>query len=247
MKISLSLVCKDEEDKIKLWLKNHYKDVDEICILDNGSTDKTKEIIRNFEDPDKKIKLWELNYPHIPYDDSWVEWIPRTVAFWMCSHEWILSIDADEFLEDGWKQKLENIKADAAYSFYHMPFWSDFKTVRLSHNKDPGKWLGSMKGYLIKNDKIKLRWNVQNHHCYPIWDGKELNFIQTGVRLFHYHWAFGLKEHDNRRSDIGGDIKNPNWSLDFRKKYGEQYYDILTEPYNGDHPKVIKEYLEAKK
>jgi len=248
MEISLSLICKDEEDKIELWLKNHYNDVDEICILDNGSTDKTKEIIRGFPDHDKKIKLWELNHPHVPFSDSWQEWIPRNVAFWMCSKEWILSIDADEFLDDGWRKKVGvyvnmNQKCDK-FAFSAITFWGSFNTIRLNHEKDPGQWYGCNKGYLIKNDKWKSRWSLVNNHCLPLWEGKNLPTTQIkDIILFHYHYAFGIKENDNRRGDIGFEA-NPNWNFDVKGHYGDHAYEIVTKPFTGKHPQVIRNFLE---
>ena len=251
MEISLSLMCKDEEDKIELWLKNHYKDVDEICILDNNSTDRTKEIIKDFPDPDKKIKLWELNYPHIPFSDSWQEWIPRTVAFWMCSKEWILSIDADEFLEDGWRKKIStyvNINPDFKdFAFFANTFWGDFNTLRLNHEKDPGLWYGCQRGHLIKNDKRHLRWSLVNNHCTPLWDKEPIPaFHIKEIILFHYHYAFGLKEHDNRRGDVGFG-KEPDWNFDVQEHYGKHAHKIVTKHFEGKHPKVIQEFLRRRR
>lgn len=251
MEISLSLMCKDEEDKIELWLKNHYKDVDEICILDNNSTDRTKEIIKDFPDPDKKIKLWELNYPHIPFSDSWQEWIPRTVAFWMCSKEWILSIDADEFLEDGWRKKIStyvNINPDFKdFAFFANTFWGDFNTLRLNHEKDPGLWYGCQRGHLIKNDKWHLRWSLVNNHCTPLWDKEPIPaFHIKEIILFHYHYAFGLKEHDNRRGDVGFG-KEPDWNFDVQEHYGKHAHKIVTKHFEGKHPKVIQEFLRRRR
>lgn len=247
MKISLALICKDEEDKIKLWLDNHYNDVDEICILDNGSTDSTKDIIFNYPDIDNKIKLWELNYPHIPYDDSWQEWIPRSVNWWQCTGDYILCIDADEFLEEGWRPILEKYVEDypdeKRFAFPQLCFWGGFNIIRKDHPKDPGQWYKCAKGYFVKNEKEHWSWSFKNNHCIPLYDGeKVLPKLIEEKHLFHYHYAFGLKENDNRRLDVGGDLKNPNWNTDLK---GKVDYEIVTDKFDGEHPLIIRNYLNS--
>ena len=49
-KIVLTMIVKDEEHVIERALKSCYKMIDSYCIVDTGSTDKTKEIIKTFFD-----------------------------------------------------------------------------------------------------------------------------------------------------------------------------------------------------
>jgi glycosyltransferase involved in cell wall biosynthesis len=83
-KLSVTIITKNEERNIRRCLES-VKWADEIIVLDSGSQDKTEEICREYT---SKV------YP--------VEWLgfgkTKQKAVEMASHEWILSIDADEEL-----------------------------------------------------------------------------------------------------------------------------------------------------
>lgn len=254
IEISFAMICLNEEDKIKLWLDNHYSSADEICIVDNGSTDKTTDIIKNYPDPKGKLKLWSVSYPHLPYTDTWKQWIPRQVSFWMCTKEYILCIDADEFMGDGFRNKINyyisTFPSEKFFTFFHIPFWGDFTKIRLSHELDPGRWHGSCKGYLVKNEP-DVMWERKDRHCIPTWNNvKRMPLQLKDIGLFHYHWAFGLKDLDNRRADAGigyvTSIDKPIWDFDLSKYDGRIKYEIVTSEFTGSHPKIIEDYLKTK-
>lgn len=70
------------------------KEADEIIIVDTGSFDKTKEVAKNFTDN--------------IFDFEWCDDFSkaRNYAKSLCTGDWILSIDADEVLEDGGIEKI---------------------------------------------------------------------------------------------------------------------------------------------
>lgn len=88
--ISLIMMVKNEEDFILGAIENVEYLVDEMVIVDTGSTDRTMELIRNF-----------AKYARIPVkllEHPWVDnySIPRNFAKRHASHKWILFMDADE-------------------------------------------------------------------------------------------------------------------------------------------------------
>lgn len=89
--ISLCMIVKDEERWIENCLKSIYKTVNEIIIVDTGSSDRTKEICMAF---DSKI----LDYT---WEDSFAA--ARNYGIQKAKGEWILWLDADEeiVLTDG--------------------------------------------------------------------------------------------------------------------------------------------------
>ena len=87
-RVSACLIARNEEDNIEDCIKSIYEIVDEIIVLDTGSTDKTKEIAKSFN----KVKLFETKWK---YDFS----IARNECISYASGDWILSIDGDEVLE----------------------------------------------------------------------------------------------------------------------------------------------------
>ena len=87
MKLSAVLIVKNEEKHLDKCLQS-IKGVDEIIIADTGSTDGTVAIARKYTD-----KIF-LNYK---WNDNFAE--ARNYALSKARGEWIISIDADEWLE----------------------------------------------------------------------------------------------------------------------------------------------------
>lgn len=85
---SLCMIVKNEEQVLKRCLDSIYDLVDEIIIVDTGSTDSTKEIAKRYTD---KI-----------YDFEWINDFSaaRNYAFSKCTMDYIYVADADEYLDD---------------------------------------------------------------------------------------------------------------------------------------------------
>ncbi len=83
MKISAVVITLNEEKKITACLSS-LSFVDEIIVVDSGSTDKTEEICRS--------------YPRVKFfSQPWLGFGPqKNYAVSLATHEWIFSIDADE-------------------------------------------------------------------------------------------------------------------------------------------------------
>ncbi len=85
-RISAVLIVKNEEAVLARCLES-VKDADEIIICDTGSTDGTLEIARRYTDKIFTDYVWEDHFANA-----------RNHAKAKASSDWILSIDADEFL-----------------------------------------------------------------------------------------------------------------------------------------------------
>ena len=85
--ISLCMIVKNEEKNLERCLSSYAPLMDEIIVVDTGSTDKTKEIASRFTD---KI-----------YDFEWINDFSaaRNFAFSKASCDYIFSADADEVLD----------------------------------------------------------------------------------------------------------------------------------------------------
>lgn len=99
MKISLCMIVKDEEDVISRCLSSAIELVDEIIILDTGSTDKTLDIINGFNN--KKIKVSNFHWIN---DFS----AARNKSLELATYDWVLMLDADEVLKCGSSNNLKN-------------------------------------------------------------------------------------------------------------------------------------------
>ncbi len=95
--ITLSMIVKDEEGYLEECLKSVHEAVDEIVIVDTGSTDKTKEIALKH---DAKV-----------YDFAWINDFSaaRNFALYKSSGDWILYLDADERLNAKSVKELKKI------------------------------------------------------------------------------------------------------------------------------------------
>ncbi|MAG91877.1 hypothetical protein CMO83_04325 [Candidatus Woesearchaeota archaeon] len=93
--ISLCLITKNEEKYLGQCLNSVKGIVDEIIVVDTGSTDKTKEIAKKFN---AKV-----------FDFKWVDDFSaaRNESLKHATKDWILVLDADEIIE---KEHLEIIK-----------------------------------------------------------------------------------------------------------------------------------------
>jgi glycosyltransferase involved in cell wall biosynthesis len=125
--ISLCMIVKDEEKVLKRCLESVSGIVDEIVIIDTGSSDSTKEIAQHFTS--------------IIYDYQWTNNFAdaRNFAASKATGEWILILDADEFLDrENMKnvvQKLRNNKTSSeAYSVKIYNFLGTYGEQVVNHS-----------------------------------------------------------------------------------------------------------------
>lgn len=97
--ISLCMIVKNEEKVLARCLDSLTGLMDEIIIVDTGSTDRTKEIAHQYTD--------------LVYDFSWCEDFAaaRNFSFSKASMEYIYSADADEFIDDTNRKRFAMLKA----------------------------------------------------------------------------------------------------------------------------------------
>lgn len=96
--ISLCMIVKNEEKNLERCLSSYAPLMDEIVVVDTGSTDRTKEIAARFTD---KI-----------YDFQWVDDFSaaRNFSFEKATCEYIFSADADEVLDEENREQFEILK-----------------------------------------------------------------------------------------------------------------------------------------
>ena len=131
MKLSVAIIAKDEEAIIRNCLES-VKDADEIIFVDTGSTDKTPEI------------AWE--YTGKLYNIDWVDDFSKAYNFAcsLCEGDWILSIDADEQLEDGGVDAIRRLAGTtfmAQRLILEYPKHTSFG-IKLIRNKAGIHWVG---------------------------------------------------------------------------------------------------------
>ena len=98
--ISVAMICQNEQGIIGRAIENVINFIDEMVIVDGGSTDDTVKEIKSFNSP--KIKLFE-----IPFQKDFA--LQKNNAIQRCSGEWILVMDADELFEDDLLKNLQRL------------------------------------------------------------------------------------------------------------------------------------------
>lgn len=98
MKISLCMIVKNEEKILRQCLQSLKEIVDEMIIVDTGSTDRTKEIAREFTENVFDYN-WNMDFA-----------AARNFAFSKATGDYIYSADADETLDEENQVKFKALK-----------------------------------------------------------------------------------------------------------------------------------------
>ncbi len=96
--ISVCMIVKNEEKNLRNCLTPLKQIADEIIIVDTGSTDRTKEIARDFTD-----KIYDFEWT---YDFA----AARNFAFSCATSDYIYSADADEVIDQGNMKFFQRLK-----------------------------------------------------------------------------------------------------------------------------------------
>lgn len=168
--LSLCMIVKDEENEIRKCLESVVNIVDEIIIVDTGSTDNTKEICKEFT---SKI-----------YDYQWNDDFSgaRNFSISKAASNWILWMDADEELVVHSKKALNkslNSKNSSIYTIkmlhYNDTEQNDFKEHyisyhhRLFRNHTGVTFEGKIHEHLNTEngsilDRLEVCSNIEIHH-----------------------------------------------------------------------------------
>jgi len=141
MKITATIITLDEERKIGRAIES-LRCADEILIVDSGSTDRTIELAQNLG-----ARVIEAGWRGYAAQKNW--------AAEQASHDWILSLDADEALSEGLEAEIWSLKkGGTACDAYTMPRlarylgrwifhsgWYPDRKIRL-YDRRKGKWVG---------------------------------------------------------------------------------------------------------
>lgn len=142
--ISLCMIVKNEEMVIARCLDSIVELVDEIIIVDTGSTDRTIEIVSKYT---SKVYLY-------PWKDDFSD--ARNYSFSKASMDYCMWMDADDILEEKEKDKFLQLKqslspdTDIVMMKYHtsfdeagMPSFSYFRE-RWIRNSAQYRWIGAV-------------------------------------------------------------------------------------------------------
>ncbi|MGL4736626.1 MAG: tetratricopeptide repeat-containing glycosyltransferase family 2 protein [Cellulosilyticaceae bacterium] len=163
MTISLCMIVKDEEKSLEICLESVKDIVEEIIIVDTGSSDHTMEIAKKFTD-----KVYT-----IPWEDDFAK--ARNISFDYATQDYILWLDADDLIEKEEQSKIKALKTiiDTKIDVVLMKYYTEFDSkgdVILSYYRER----------LVKRSK-GFRWVEPVHELLQI-DG---NMMYSDIYIVH--------------------------------------------------------------
>lgn len=151
-RLSAAVVACDEEDKIGDCIDSLFF-VDEIIMVDSGSTDRTVEIAR-----EKGAKV--LHHKWYGYIEQ------KTYAFEQTTGEWVLNLDADERISAELRKEIEELLKNPTADGYAVPRLVYYINRWIWHSG----WYPARKVRLFRREKGK--WGGENPHDKILIDGK---------------------------------------------------------------------------
>lgn len=146
-KIAVYTICKNEEKNVQAWLEN-VKNADYICVLDTGSTDKTKKLFEEAKEAfGDKLVFAETDYGNdFRFDrarNDCLKLVPNDAKICVCP-------DLDERLSDGWREALLTVwrnntsRAQYKYIWNHDEHGDEgvtFDADKIHANDGTYKWV----------------------------------------------------------------------------------------------------------
>ena len=159
-KLSLYIITMNEEKRLARTLESAKDIVDEIVIVDSGSTDRTKEIAESFGARFIYHK-WESIGHQVKFAEE------------QCRYKWVLRLDADEVLQESLAEEISQIKINGTKDGYILPrgdvypgmkhanrWVKHYREIRL-YNRDA--W--TMSGEYGHDDVVKVKPDATKGTC----------------------------------------------------------------------------------
>lgn len=164
--ISVAIITYNEEKNIERCLKSVMGIADEIIIVDSFSTDNTVTIAKTFE-----AKVYDMKF--LGYAEQ------KNLANSLCTHELILSLDADEVLSPELFQSIKNVKEQLDADAYEIKRLTNYAGKWVKHCG----WYPDKKIRLFK--KSKAQWAGPRLHEILVLT-KEAKIKTLNGDLLHY-------------------------------------------------------------
>ena len=188
--ISVVIITYNEERNIARCLESVASVADEIVVLDSFSKDRTKEICASYG-----VKFHEHAF------DGHIQQKNRAITY--ATHPYILSLDADEALDDTLKKSILDAKANWTHDGYYMNRLTNYC----------GHWVRHCNWY----PDTKLR----------LWDSRKGSW--TGINP---HDKYELKEGDRNTKHLKGDILHYSYySVEDHYKQVEYFTNIASKAF----------------
>jgi glycosyltransferase involved in cell wall biosynthesis len=225
--ISLCMIVKNEEKVIDRCLSSVAHLVEEIIIVDTGSTDRTKEIASKYTD-----KIYDYEWRN---DFS----AARNFAASKATGEWILVLDADEYIDS------ENFKSFVVQLEEDNGVFNVYAAKILNFSGNFGEALTQHFHHRIYKNNAKISYYRHIHEQLKSDDSKELKTKTSCLLIFHSGYLNQTVKEKNKHKrnkallekELNNKVKNP---FDYFN-IGNEYASV------NEYEKALEFYLKSYK
>ena len=163
--ISVVIIVKDGLRTIEVCLKA-LKDFSDVVVFDNGSTDGTQEICKQY----KNVNLVEGNF--IGFGPT------KKLASNYAKYDWILSLDSDEILTEAFVETLrsKDLKPDTVYSIKRINYYKD---IEIKHG-----WSNDILPRIYNRSKTNISDKMV--HEGVVTDGFKVEYLNISLKHERY-------------------------------------------------------------
>jgi glycosyltransferase involved in cell wall biosynthesis len=170
IRLSVVIICFNEEKNIERCLRSVTSVADEIVVLDSFSTDRTESICRQYG-----VRFFQHRF------DGHIQQKNRAISYANYPH--VLSLDADEALDDNLRASILKVKQDFRFQGYYMNRLTNYCGHWVKHCG----WYPDRKLRLW--DSRKGHWAGTNpHDRYELFEGdKNAGFLHGNILHYSYY------------------------------------------------------------
>lgn len=177
MTYSVCMIVKNEEENIERCIRSFIEKVDEVIIVDTGSTDKTKEICAKFD----KVVIYDFEWTG-RFDEA------RNYSLSKATKDVILVMDADEELKE--------------FEEFNFEYDAAFITVLNSENDV----LVENKEMRFFKNHIGVKYSNPMHENIAMSIQNNKQYV-SGIQVRHYGYEDIINDEDNKRKKLLGHIE----------------------------------------
>ena len=178
------MIVKDEEKNLSRCLESVKDLVDEMIIVDTGSTDGTVEIAKSFG-----AKVF-----HFAWTDSFSD--ARNYSLKQAKGDWIMIMDADDEMGDCGPDEIRSLMDDPDADAYF------FETISYIGDEPGNDIVKSMNLRLLKNNKGYFFINPVHEQIYSVIMARnpKARIISKDIKVYHYGYLTGSIEQNKKRA-----------------------------------------------
>lgn len=224
--LSVCMIVRDEEKVLRRCLDSLPRDVDELVIVDTGSTDATKAIAAEYTD-----KVYSFAWTG-SFSDA------RNYAQSRASGEWILVLDADEFIDEGELQR-------AIAELKELPPEVDaLRTLIYNFTGERGESLAQHESLRLYRNRPYIRFIRRIHEQLKKESG-ELVIGKSSLVIYHSGYLKKTVEDKNKHERnlplLEKEMANSENAFDYfnlgNEYYGKQQYEKALEMFQKAYMK----------